>query len=51
LLNLQTVFVGASEEVHVVAQKAVPTGKCVTNNGGVRMTKVGLRIHIINWRC
>ena len=38
LLNLQTVFICASEKVHIVADEAVPTCQSVTDNCGVRMT-------------
>ena len=38
LLNLQTVFICASEKVHIVADEAVPACQSVTDNCGVRMT-------------
>jgi len=38
LLNLQTVFICASEKVHIVADEAVPACESVTDNCGVRMT-------------
>ena len=51
LLNLEAVFVGASEEIHIVAQQSVPASKRIANDGGVCMSQVWLCIHVINWRC
>ena len=43
-------FIGASQEVDLVASYAVPTGNGITNDGGVGMAKVWLGIDVINRR-
>ncbi|MEY4252164.1 MAG: hypothetical protein RL691_1045, partial [Actinomycetota bacterium] len=50
-LNLETVFVGTGEEVHIVAEKTVPASHGVTHDGGVGVAQVWLGIHIVNRGC
>jgi hypothetical protein len=50
LLDFQTVFVGAGEEIHIVAEESVPSCESVTDDGGVGMAEVRTRIDVID-RC
>ena len=50
LLDLQAVFVGAGEQVHVVAEEAVPARDRIGNDRGVSVSEVRLGVDVIN-RC
>ena len=48
LLNFEAVLVGARKKMHVVAEEAMPACQGVGDNGGVRVTKVWSRVHIVD---
>ena len=51
LLNFEAMFVGAGEEVDVVAREPVPASQGIGNDGGVCVAEVRLRIDVINGGC
>ena len=48
LLDLQAVLVGAGEEVHVVAEQAVPAGERVADDGRVGVAEVRLGVDVVD---
>ena len=50
LLDLEAVLVGAGEELHLVAEEAVPAGDCVADDGRVGVPEVRLRVDVVD-RC
>ena len=50
LLNLETMLIGACEEVNFFAEESMPPSKCVADDCCVRVPEMGLRVHVID-RC
>jgi len=50
LLNLQTVFVGARQQVHIIATKFVPSTNRISDNRRIGVPEVGFGVDIVN-RC
>ena len=48
LLDLEAVLVGTGEEVDVVAEQPVPAGERIADDRRVRVSEVGLGVHVVD---